>query len=696
MKKNKVLSIILTLIIILSACTTQNNQPNSVNLTNNLIAENITNNTLENSEEVKSNITELSLKILNENYKEDNILISPLSIITALGMTLNGAENNTLSQAEELLGSAVSELNVFLKNYYDSMPNGDKYKFSSANSIWIKEDPSLTVEEDFLQANKNYYNPQIYTSAFDNATLSDINSWITKYTDNQIEKALDYIDPEALMYLINALSFDAEWKEIYKDFQVYTDDFTDINGNVQSTEFMRSDEYTYLSGEDYSGFMKPYYDDKYSFVAILPNENVDFTQFINDLNSDKISQMFSNKTEEKVLATLPKFTTESSLLLNDSLITLGMSDAFSSEDADFTGLGTYLGQNIYIGRIIHKTKIDVNEKGTKAGAVTIVEMTVEGAMMEEPKVVKLNRPFIYMIVDNENNFPLFLGAQSTFSTETGTPKEIDASSNNIESCAEIAPALEKILTAISDLGYETVYEIDEDSISWTGGKSSRIIFDDNEILISVFDSVDEAENFASDISQNGLPFLVDWIGLPHFFQYENLIISYFSGVIEDPKLDEDIVKALENICGSAFYENATFEIADDFNNKLGFNIYPPDNSTLTSSGIYDDKIASISFESDDNYFTLNASKTIDDVITTPDFSKFEPNMVGAEVDGLDFSHSINVMTYLDGKGSLAEATVLQFAGEEMERIYLSLLTQTEISEEEMLSVISEICTKITG
>ena len=97
-------------------------------------------------------------------------------------------------------------------------------------------------------------------------------------------------------------------------------------------------------------------------------------------------------------------------MLNDSLQRLGMINAFDSEKADFSSMGKYADKNIYISRVIHKTKIEVDEKGTKAGAVTAAEMDTTSAPIEEPKEIILDRPFIYMIVDTEENLPLFIGS----------------------------------------------------------------------------------------------------------------------------------------------------------------------------------------------------------------------------------------------------------------------------------------------
>ncbi|NMA94658.1 MAG: serpin, partial [Clostridiales bacterium] len=111
-----------------------------------------------------------------------------------------------------------------------------------------------------------------------------------------------------------------------------------------------------------------------------------------------------------VNAVTPKFIVEYEALLNEPLKNMGMTDAFSDHDANFSGLGTSSRGNIFIGRVIHKTKIDVDEKGTKAGAVTAVEMKDEAAMEVEYREVVLDRPFFYMIIDTEEKLPLFMGS----------------------------------------------------------------------------------------------------------------------------------------------------------------------------------------------------------------------------------------------------------------------------------------------
>jgi len=361
----------------------------------------------------KEEITDFSLKLFKENFEDKNILISPISIVSALGMVANGANDNTLSEMEEVLNSDIQGLNDYLKAYTTYLPSSEKYKVSLANSIWFKDDEGLNVNRDFLQINKDYYDASVYKAAFDKSTKDDINAWVKDKTNGMIETLLEEAPPkDAVMYLINALSFDAEWENIYENIQINDGEFTLENGEKQAVEFMSSSEFSYLENETVTGFMKPYKDNKYAFVALLPKGNILMVDLLKSIEAKDLISLVENKKDEEVHAKIPKFSMEFDTLLNDTLQSLGILDAFDEENADFTSLGKSVDGNIYISRVIHKTKIDLDERGTKAGAVTAVEMVTEteSAIMEESKKVILDRPFFFMIVDTEQNLPLFMGS----------------------------------------------------------------------------------------------------------------------------------------------------------------------------------------------------------------------------------------------------------------------------------------------
>ncbi|HHT54026.1 MAG: serine protease [Clostridiales bacterium] len=363
-------------------------------------------------EEFYLHSAELAINLFKKTTDENkNSLISPLSVVLALAMTANGADTGTLEQMQAYLGGNIplSEFNEYLYYYYTNLPSAEKSKLGIANSIWFRDDENrLTVNKEFLQTNADYYKASIYKSDFGEKTLEDINKWVSDKTDGMIDKILDEIDEDTVMYLINALVFDARWQRVYNKNDIYDGRFTDISGQEQTVDFMFSEESLYLDDGRATGFIKPYEGSSYSFVALLPNEDVPINEYINSLTGEGFVNTVKSAENTLVNASLPKFSYDSTVKMNDALKELGIPKAFSANQADFSNLGKSSRGNIYIGEVLHKTFISVDELGTRAGAVTKVEMKDEAYF--EAKIVKLDRPFVYAIIDNASGLPVFIGA----------------------------------------------------------------------------------------------------------------------------------------------------------------------------------------------------------------------------------------------------------------------------------------------
>ena len=342
----------------------------------------------------------------------ENTLISPLSVLYALAMTANGADGETLAQMEQVLGMDVDNLNSYMLAYLELLPESKDYKMSLANSIWFKDDPNFAVEQSFLQTNADYYGAGAYKAAFDEGTRNDINNWVKEHTDGMIPEIIDEIPDEAIMYLVNALAFDAKWADEYEEHQIREGRFTMEDGTRQDVDMMHSEEYTYLEDDLATGFIKYYKDRRYAFVAMLPNEGVSVSQYVDSLTGEHLRELLNSPQDLTVFASIPKFETEYDIEMSEVLQEMGMTDAFDWRVADFSRLGTYNvdGMNICISRVLHKTFISVSEQGTRAGAATAVDMVAEGAMeIVEFEEVVLDRPFVYMLIDCETNLPFFIG-----------------------------------------------------------------------------------------------------------------------------------------------------------------------------------------------------------------------------------------------------------------------------------------------
>lgn len=349
--------------------------------------------------------------------KNESVFISPLSVQLALAMTGNGASGETKTQIEKLLGGAIplDELNEYLYSYVNSLGSADEYKVKIANSLWLRDDENrLQAENDFLQKCCDYYSAEVFKAPFDSQTVKDMNSWVSDKTDGMIKEIIDKISSEDIMFLLNGVMFDAVWDEPYMDGVASSGTFTSVSGEQRVVNMMPSGENIYLEDDNATGFIKDYKDGKYAFAVLLPDENVNINDYVESLTGERISAILRNAQNERVSVKIPKFTCEFNMGLKDVLSDMGIELAFDEGKADFSKMAKSSMGNIFIGDVFHKTFITVDERGTKAGAVTKVEVK-DTAALTQVKEVFLDRPFVYMIIDKSNNLPIFMGVLADIS-----------------------------------------------------------------------------------------------------------------------------------------------------------------------------------------------------------------------------------------------------------------------------------------
>ncbi len=356
-------------------------------------------------------------ELLRRSYEADggNCLISPLSIVLALAMTANGADGETLRQMLEVLGGGMTmdDLNAYLNAYVKSLPSSSQAKLAVADSIWLNDRDDFSVLNDFLRKTVSWYGADVYKLPFDDSAVREVNGWVSRNTDQMIERIIDKLNDDDRMLLINAICFDAKWEQPYSDYSVQDAEFTRADGSKQTVQMMYSQEHTYYEGEDFTGFAKYYEGRQYKFVAILPDADTSLDDFMAGMTGEKLAAILGSASYPKVNAGLPKFSYEYSAGLKERLQDMGIVNAFVDDPyaPDFADFSLMSETNpLYISEVIHKTFIDVMEGGTRAAAVTVVEMAQATAMpTEPPKQVILDRPFLYMIVDNTNDLPIFIG-----------------------------------------------------------------------------------------------------------------------------------------------------------------------------------------------------------------------------------------------------------------------------------------------
>lgn len=360
-------------------------------------------------DEFKAAASSFAAELFKDNYsKGKTTLVSPLSVLTALALVQNGAQGDTLAQLEQALGGLDRDtLNAYMRAYCDFLTESEELKI--ANSVWT--DSSAEAKRDFLQKAVDSYSAQIFSAQLSSKnTVSSINSWVKKNTDGMIPKIIENADRDAVMMLINAVAFEAKWETPYTNDDIEKLEFNSYSGKSKKTEFMCSTESVYLSDSDAVGFMKPYKNGRFAFAALLPNEDVNIDDYIASLSGEKLMKIFSSaKKNEEVDVKMPKFKAEYSTQLIDTLKKMGIEDAFDRKSADFSSL-IDKNDGAYIGTVMHKTFIEVDQEGTRAAAATLVGISKMSMPAINP--VCLNRPFVYMIVDTETNLPLFIGVQT--------------------------------------------------------------------------------------------------------------------------------------------------------------------------------------------------------------------------------------------------------------------------------------------
>lgn len=360
-------------------------------------------------DEFKAAASSFAAELFKDNYsKGKTTLVSPLSVLTALALVQNGAEGETLVQLEQALGGLDRDaLNKYMRAYCDFLSAGDELKI--ANSVWT--DSSVEAKQAFLQKAVDSYSAQIFSAPLSSKkAVSSINSWVKKNTDGMIPKIIENADRDVVMMLINAVAFEAKWETPYTNDDIEKLEFNSYSGKSKKTEFMCSTESVYLSDSDAVGFMKPYKNGRFAFAALLPNEDVNIDDYIASLSGEKLMKIFSSaKKNEEVDVKMPKFKAEYSTQLIDTLKKMGIEDAFDRKSADFSSL-IDKNDGAYIGTVMHKTFIEVDQEGTRAAAATLVGISKMSMPAINP--VCLNRPFVYMIVDTETNLPLFIGVQT--------------------------------------------------------------------------------------------------------------------------------------------------------------------------------------------------------------------------------------------------------------------------------------------
>ena len=347
------------------------------------------------------------IDMLSTEASGKNIMFSPTSLNFALGMIAEGAKGETKEVLSAYLGT--SDFASYAKEYLDKIQayntEDESYGYQSkvkiADAVWM--DDGLTLQEKFKNTVSNSFGAEVKAVDFSatEETCDIINSWCDKNTEGLIPKIItpDLINDNTGLCLTNSLYFESGWSGEPWNVSDTEENF----GEIEKTKYMTCTGDQYYENDKSTAFGRDYANGL-SFIGILPNDEGDFT--LEDLDISGLLK--SNPEYDAVDCKMPKLNFETSTVLNDMLSNLGLDNIFSS-NADFSGIAD---QNVNVDTILQKTKLELDENGTKAAAVTAVTMECMSAAVEDEPIIKtveLTRPFAFLIYDRNNDEVLFIG-----------------------------------------------------------------------------------------------------------------------------------------------------------------------------------------------------------------------------------------------------------------------------------------------
>lgn len=353
---------------------------------------------------------ELFQKVNSSLDVQKNTMISPLSVSLALAMVYNGTNGNTKKQMEDMLYKSnltPDDINQSYKDLVSSLISHDpKVELSISNAIFYRN--TFNVKPAFIATNQNYYQAEVSGLDFSKTTetLNTVNSWVNTKTKGKIEKIIEKVKAEDVMYLLTAIYFNGEWKYRFDVQETADQSFTKEDQNaVQVPTMYIENSFNYFSNIDFQLLEMPYGSGKYSMLIFLPAAGKTTNDLISLMTSDKVNEWVSKLSEQKKKVFLPKFEFKFDKSLVDNLKTLGMTDAFN-DGADLSGISD--DARLVISEVMHKTYIKVDERGTEAAAVTGITVGVT-SVGPDMNTFRVDHPFVFAIREKDTNAILFIG-----------------------------------------------------------------------------------------------------------------------------------------------------------------------------------------------------------------------------------------------------------------------------------------------
>jgi serpin B len=358
---------------------------------------------------------------LLEEAGDENLFYSPYSLSVALAMTYAGAEGETAEQMAEALHLALPEpqlhaafnrLDLLLASRGEGAEGKDDqgFRLNVVNALWGQRDYEFLA--GFLDTLAENYGAGLRTLDFASdpeGARKTINAWVEDQTEGRIEDLIPAGVLTALTRLVltNAIYFNAAWAEPFNEARTEDDSFTLLDGSEVSVPMMhQTTNYAYAEGEGYRAVELPYDGNELSMLIVLPEVGT-LGDYEAGLDAADLNDIVDRLQHRSVTLAMPRFETRSAFSVVEALQALGMEDAFSQQDADFSGMTEK--PELYVSEVVHEAFVSVDEAGTEAAAATAVVMTLRSAAPMDPVEMRIDHPFLFFIRDVETGTVLFVG-----------------------------------------------------------------------------------------------------------------------------------------------------------------------------------------------------------------------------------------------------------------------------------------------
>jgi serine protease inhibitor len=350
---------------------------------------------------------------LTATEPSENVFISPTSVAFALAMTWNGAAGETreaMRRALELQGMTPEDVNRATASLMQALEQADPaVQLMIANSLWAKK--GLKFKTDFMERNRQFFKAELTALDFaDPGASATINNWVAGKTAGRIEKIIDGIDANAILFLVNAVYFKGRWAAEFRKEETRQRPFTLASGSRKQVPMMtQSGSFQYHETPEFQAISLPYGKKRWNMRIFLPKEGRTLAQFLETLTASNWDAWMNSFRRREGDISLPRFRIEYEEELKEALKALGMAIAFDRSRADFSAM-IETSERAFINRVKHKTFVEVNEEGTEAAAATSAEVSVTSAQppVERFRMV-VDRPFFCAIRDDVTGAVLFLG-----------------------------------------------------------------------------------------------------------------------------------------------------------------------------------------------------------------------------------------------------------------------------------------------